>query len=90
MGLFSHHGQLTEIFVEGDENATLLMSQGHDFIIAGISRPVSRPDDIVPCGLQRINGTAPDAGIEQKFHEADSRGSGSKGSILSWPTSRWA
>jgi len=55
MSLFSHHCQLTEIFVEGDENAPLLIGQGQDFIIAGISRPVSRPDDIVPCGLQRLN-----------------------------------
>ena len=55
MGLFSHHCQLTEIFVEGDENTTLLRGQGQDFIIAGICRPVSRPDDIVPCGLQRRN-----------------------------------
>jgi hypothetical protein len=41
----------------------------------------------VPCSLQRINGTTPEAGIEQKFHEVDSRVSGS---IRSWPTSRWA
>lgn len=52
MGLFAHHCQLTEVFVEGDENSTLLMSQGHDLIVAWISRPVSRPDDIVPCDLQ--------------------------------------
>ena len=52
MGLFAHHSQLTEVFVERNENSTLLMSQSHDLIIAGISRPVSRPDDVVPYGLQ--------------------------------------
>jgi len=87
MGLTAHHRKFTEVFVERDENPTLLMGQGHDLIIARISRPVSRPDDIVPCSLQRINGTTPEAGIEQKFHEVDSRVSGS---IRSWPTSRWA
>jgi len=52
MGLFVYHGQLTEVFVEGNENSTLLMSQDHDLIIAGISRPVTRPDDVVPYGPQ--------------------------------------
>jgi hypothetical protein len=33
------------------------MSQGQDLIIAGINRPVSCPDDIVPCSVQRINGS---------------------------------
>lgn len=55
MSLFSHHCQLTEIFVEGVKNATILIGQGQDFIIPVISRPVSRPEDIVPCGLQRRN-----------------------------------
>ena len=77
MGLTPHHRQLTEVFVERDENPTFPMGQGQDFIITRISRPVSRPDNIVPCGFQRINGTTPDAGIKQKFHEAGSRDRGS-------------
>jgi hypothetical protein len=77
MGLTPHHRKFTEIFVERDENPTLSMGQGQDFIIARISRPVSRPDDIVPCGFQRIDRTTPDAGIKQEFHEAGSRGRGS-------------
>ena len=77
MSLFSHHCQLTEIFVERDENPTLLIGQGENLVIAGISRPVSRPDDIVPRRLQRSHGHTGDAAIKQQFHEADSRGSGS-------------
>ena len=77
MDLPAHHRKFTEVFVERDENPALLMGQGQYLIIARISRPISRPDDIVPCGIQRINGATPDAGIEQKFHEADSRGRGS-------------
>lgn len=77
MRLFAHHCQLTEVLVERDENPTILMGQGHDLIIARISRPVSRPDDIVPRGLEWSNDATRNAGIEQQFHEADSRGSGS-------------
>jgi len=77
MGLLSHHGQLTEVFIEGDENPTFLISLIQDLLIAWINRPVSRPDDIVSCNLQWSNGATPDAGIEQKLHEAVSRGSGS-------------
>jgi len=77
--------QLSEILVERNENTPFPMSHGQDLIIARISRPVSCPDDIVSRSIQRINGSTPDTGIEQKFHEADSRGSGS---IRSWPTSR--
>ena len=87
MGLLSNHGQFTEVFVEGNENPPLLMGEGHDLIIARISRPVSSPDDIVACRLQRSHGDTRNAGIEQQFHEADSR---DRGSIRSWPTSRWA
>ena len=75
MSLTTHHRQLTEVFVERDQNPTLSMGQGQDFIVAGISRPVSRPDDIVSCGFERIDRATPDAGI--KFHEAGSRGRGS-------------
>ena len=49
--------QFSEIFVERNENTPFPMSQGQDLIIAGISRPVSCPDDIVPCSVQRINGS---------------------------------
>ena len=77
MGLTSHHRKLTKVFVERDENPTISMGQGQNFIVTRISRPVSRPDDIVSCGFQQIDGTTPDAGIKQNFHEADSRGRGS-------------
>ena len=49
--------QLSEILVERNENTPFPMSLGQDLIIAGISRPVSCPDDIVPCSVQRINGS---------------------------------
>lgn len=77
MSLPAHDGQFAKVLVEGNEDSTLPMCQGQNLVIAGISRPVSRPDNIVPRGFQRMNGTTPDTGIEQKFHEADSSGSGS-------------
>lgn len=77
MRLTSYDCKLTEVFVERDENSIFVMGQGHDLVIAGIRRPVSGPENIVPCGLQWTDGATPNAAIEQKFHEADSRGSGS-------------
>ena len=49
--------QFSEILVERNENTPFPMSQGQDLIIAGINRPVSCLDAIVPCSVQRINGS---------------------------------
>ena len=77
MRLSSHHSQLTEILVEGNENTTFVRGSRQDFIVPGIGRPVPCPNHIVPCGRQWGNCPTRDAGIQEKFHEAVSRGNGS-------------
>jgi hypothetical protein len=77
MRLTTDDGEFSEVFIKGDKDSSFLVRPGKNVIISWINIPRPRPDDIVSCGSQRINGTTPDAGIEQKFHEADSRGRGS-------------
>ncbi len=87
MGLPPHDSKLPEVFIKCYKNSAFLGSPCQDFIVAGINFPLSCLHDLVSGCLKRGLRATPFTGIKQKFHEADSSG---KGSMRSWPTSRWA
>ena len=44
-----HHGQFTEILVEGHEDPMICEGQCENLIVSWIFGPLTRPDDVVAC-----------------------------------------
>lgn len=86
MGQALNDSQFAEILIERDEYPVFRMRPGKYFDIAGITRPVTAPFDLVPEGGKLGDCAAPDATVKQKFQAASSM----SGSIRSCSTTRWA
>jgi hypothetical protein len=77
MRLTSNDSEFSEIFIERHKNTPFLMSAGENFVIAWINIPGASPNDVMTSRFEQLDGTTPDARIQQDFHEGDSTGSGS-------------
>ncbi len=60
--------QLSKVLVERDQNASFLVSQFKDLLVARVECPIARADDIVSCRSQHRSSPASHAGIQQEFH----------------------
>ena len=87
MGVPEGDRKLPKVLVERDQDTTLLVCPAEDLLIARVHFPIASPRDVVAAGSEREHGPAPDAGVEQDLHVPVLT---SKGSILSWPTTRFA
>ncbi len=81
------HSELAEILVERHQDAALFMCQPEDFLVAGIAVPVASPLRIVAGTRKLPLGLSLDAGVQQNLHEPVWH---SRGSMRSWPTTRFA
>ena len=80
-------GELTKILVERHQHPSLFMRESEDLLVAGILVPIASPLCIVTSPGKGFLGLPPDTGVEKDFHEPVWR---SKGSMRSWPTTRFA
>lgn len=79
--------QFPEILVQRHKDSFLVASDFDDLGVAWIFLPVSRPNCIVSGCEKLLQCSAPNAGIEDQFHEPVSS---RNGSILSWLINRLA
>ncbi len=77
--------KLAEVLVQSDEDSLLVPGEDEEGFIAGIFRPVSDPDDVVPAFAKFRRGLSPYACVQQELHfvGGDSMVSGS---MRSFPT----
>lgn len=73
----THDGELTEVLVEGYQNASGLVRPGQDLLVARILIPVARPDDIMTGCFQLFAGATPDTGVEEDLQDPRERSGGS-------------
>jgi hypothetical protein len=62
--LSENDGEFSKVLVDGDHNATVMMSAGQDLLISGVFVPFSGPNDVVPGCFQVGDCTTPHAGVE--------------------------
>jgi len=62
------HGDLPKVFVERDENLSVLVGVREDFRITRIARPIGSRFNLVAGGAQCRAGATPDAAVEEDLH----------------------
>ena len=77
MRLTVDNSEFPKVFIEHNKYTPFSVSVSKDFLITGINVPGAGPDDIVAGSFEGFAPTAPDTGIQQDLHEADSSGGGS-------------
>lgn len=87
VGQTSADCQFAKVFVERNEYTLFPVRLRQDVFIAWVLRQITCPKYVVAGCLKLSSRPAPNTGIEQQLHAADSI---FRGSIRSWPTMRRA
>ena len=74
MKLPSQKNQLAKIFVQGHQDSLFLERLQQNRLITWIGKNISRPENIVPQGTQRLDSTTPNTRIQQQLQAATGAG----------------
>ena len=79
--------QLAKVFVQGYQDTPFSIGLFQNAGVPGVLGPIADPHYIMAGGRQLVQGSSPDAGIQEQFQLPDSN---TRGSIRSLPTTRRA